>query len=58
MITRAQAARQCVVSIVVFAGVSLSGSSADELGAHPRAEIAKLTKVVADAKIRLEDARQ
>jgi hypothetical protein len=33
------------------------GSSADELGAHIRAEIAKLTKVVADAKIRLDDTR-
>jgi hypothetical protein len=33
------------------------GSSADELGAHIRAEIAKLSKLVTDAKIRVEDAR-
>jgi hypothetical protein len=33
------------------------GSSADELGAHTRAEIAKLSEVVTDAKIRLDDAR-
>jgi tripartite-type tricarboxylate transporter receptor subunit TctC len=38
-------------------GSTVVGSSADELGAHLRTEIAKLTKVVADAKIRLEDAR-
>ena len=38
-------------------GSTVVGSSADELGAHIRAEIAKLSKVVADAKIRLEDAR-
>ena len=38
-------------------GSTVVGSSADELGAHVRAEIAKLSKVVTDAKIRLEDAR-
>jgi tripartite-type tricarboxylate transporter receptor subunit TctC len=38
-------------------GSTVVGSSADELGAHIRAEIAKLSKVVTDAKIRLEDAR-
>jgi tripartite-type tricarboxylate transporter receptor subunit TctC len=38
-------------------GSTVVGSSADELGAHIRAEIAKLSKVVAEAKIRLEDAR-
>jgi tripartite-type tricarboxylate transporter receptor subunit TctC len=38
-------------------GSTVVGSSADELGAHIRAEIAKLTKVVADAKIRLDDTR-
>ena len=38
-------------------GSTVVGSSADELGAHIRTEIAKLSKVVADAKIRLEDAR-
>jgi tripartite-type tricarboxylate transporter receptor subunit TctC len=38
-------------------GSTVVGSSADELGAHIRAEIAKLSKVVADAKIRLEDTR-
>ena len=38
-------------------GSTAVGSSADELGAHIRAEIAKLSKVVAEAKIRLEDAR-
>ena len=35
-------------------GSTVVGSSADELGTHLRTEIAKLTKVVADAKIRLE----
>jgi hypothetical protein len=38
-------------------GSTVIGSTADELGAHIRAEIAKLSKLVADAKIRLEDAR-
>ena len=38
-------------------GSTVVGSSADELGAHIRSEIAKLTKVVADAKIRLDDSR-
>ena len=38
-------------------GSTVVGSSADELGAHIRAEIAKLSKVVKDAKIRLDDAR-
>ena len=38
-------------------GSTVVGSSADELGAHIRAEISKLTKVVADAKIRVEDGR-
>ena len=38
-------------------GSTVVGSSADELGAHIRAEIAKLTKLVADANIRLDDAR-
>jgi tripartite-type tricarboxylate transporter receptor subunit TctC len=38
-------------------GSTVVGSSADELGTHIRSEIAKLTKVVADAKIRLDDAR-
>ena len=38
-------------------GSTVVGSSTDELGAHLRAEIAKLTKVVADAKIRLDDTR-
>ena len=38
-------------------GSTVVGSSADELGAHIRAEIAKLSKVVKDARIRLEDAR-
>jgi len=38
-------------------GSTVVGSSADELGAHIRAEIAKLSKVVKEAKIRLEDAR-
>lgn len=38
-------------------GSTVVGSSADELGAHIRAEIAKLSRVVTDAKIRLEDAR-
>ena len=38
-------------------GSIVVGSSADELGAHIRAEIAKLSKLVTDAKIRLEDAR-
>jgi tripartite-type tricarboxylate transporter receptor subunit TctC len=38
-------------------GSTVVGSSADELGAHIRTEIAKLSKVVADAKIRLDDPR-
>lgn len=38
-------------------GSTVVGSSADELGAHIRAEIAKLSKLVTDAKIRLDDAR-
>ena len=38
-------------------GSTVVGSSADELGAHIRSEIAKLTKIVADAKIRLDDSR-
>jgi tripartite-type tricarboxylate transporter receptor subunit TctC len=38
-------------------GSTVVGSSADELGAHIRAEIAKLSKLVTDAKIRVEDAR-
>jgi tripartite-type tricarboxylate transporter receptor subunit TctC len=38
-------------------GSTVVGSSADELGVHIRTEIAKLSKVVADAKIRLDDAR-
>ena len=38
-------------------GSTVVGSTADELGAHIRAEIAKLSKLVADAKIRLEDGR-
>jgi tripartite-type tricarboxylate transporter receptor subunit TctC len=38
-------------------GSTVVGSSADELGAHIRGEIAKLSKVVSDAKIRLDDAR-
>ena len=38
-------------------GSTVVGSSADELGAHIRAEIAKLSKVVKDARIRLDDAR-
>jgi tripartite-type tricarboxylate transporter receptor subunit TctC len=38
-------------------GSTVVGSSADELGVHLRTEIAKLSKVVAAAKIRLDDAR-
>lgn len=38
-------------------GSTAVGSSADELGAHIRTEIAKLSKLVTDAKIRLEDSR-
>jgi tripartite-type tricarboxylate transporter receptor subunit TctC len=38
-------------------GSTVVGSSPDELGAHLRSEIAKLKKVVADAGIRIEDAR-
>jgi tripartite-type tricarboxylate transporter receptor subunit TctC len=38
-------------------GSTVVGSTADELGAHIRTEIAKLSKLVVDAKIRLEDAR-
>jgi tripartite-type tricarboxylate transporter receptor subunit TctC len=38
-------------------GSTVVGSTADELGAHIRAEIAKLSKLVTDARIRLEDAR-
>jgi tripartite-type tricarboxylate transporter receptor subunit TctC len=38
-------------------GSTVVGSSAEELGAHLAAEIAKLKKVVADAKIRIDDAR-
>ena len=38
-------------------GSTVVGSSADELGAHIRSEIAKLAKLAKDAKIRLDDAR-
>ena len=38
-------------------GSTVVGSSADELGAHIRSEIARLSKLVSDAKIRLDDAR-
>jgi tripartite-type tricarboxylate transporter receptor subunit TctC len=38
-------------------GSTAVGSSADELGAHIRSEIARLSKLVSDAKIRVEDAR-
>lgn len=38
-------------------GSTVVGSSAEELGAHLRAEIAKLTKLARDAKIRLDDGR-
>ena len=38
-------------------GSTVVGSSADELGAHLRTEIAKLSKLVSDAKIRLDDGR-
>jgi tripartite-type tricarboxylate transporter receptor subunit TctC len=38
-------------------GSTVVGSSPEELGAHIRAEIAKLRKLVADAKIRLDDGR-
>jgi tripartite-type tricarboxylate transporter receptor subunit TctC len=38
-------------------GSTVVASTADELGAHIRAEIAKLSKLVTDAKIRLEDGR-
>ena len=38
-------------------GGTVVGSSADELGAHLRSEIARLSKLVTDAKIRLEDPR-
>jgi len=38
-------------------GSTVVGSSADELGAHMRGEIAKMSKLVTDAKIRLEDGR-
>jgi len=35
-------------------GSTVVGSTADELGAHLRTEIAKLSKLVADAKIRVD----
>ncbi|HET7159536.1 MAG TPA: tripartite tricarboxylate transporter substrate-binding protein, partial [Burkholderiales bacterium] len=38
-------------------GSTVVGSSAEELGAHLRTEIAKLSKLARDAKIRLEDGR-
>ena len=38
-------------------GSTVVASSAEELGTHIRAEIAKLSKIVADANIRLDDAR-
>lgn len=38
-------------------GSTVVGSSADELGAHIKSEIAKLAKLAKDAKIRLDDAR-
>jgi tripartite-type tricarboxylate transporter receptor subunit TctC len=38
-------------------GSTVVGSTADELGAHIRSEIAKLSKIAADAKIRLDDGR-
>ncbi|HEX2825932.1 MAG TPA: tripartite tricarboxylate transporter substrate binding protein [Burkholderiales bacterium] len=38
-------------------GSTAVGSSADELGAHIRNEIARLTKLVAQAKIRVDDSR-
>jgi tripartite-type tricarboxylate transporter receptor subunit TctC len=38
-------------------GSTVVGSTADELGAHIRTEIAKLSRLVVDAKIRLEDGR-
>jgi tripartite-type tricarboxylate transporter receptor subunit TctC len=38
-------------------GSTVVGSSAEELGSHIRAEIAKLSKLVSDAKIRVEDGR-
>ena len=38
-------------------GSTVVGSSVDELGAHIRAEIAKLSKLVTDARIRLDEAR-
>jgi len=38
-------------------GSTVVGSTADELGVHIRSEIAKLSKLAADANIRLDDAR-
>jgi tripartite-type tricarboxylate transporter receptor subunit TctC len=38
-------------------GSTVVGSTADELGTHLRTEIAKLSKLVKDANIRLDDAR-
>ena len=38
-------------------GSTVVGSSAEELGAHIRGEIAKLAKLAKDAKIRLDEAR-
>jgi tripartite-type tricarboxylate transporter receptor subunit TctC len=38
-------------------GSTAVGSSADELGAHIRNEIARLTKLVAQAKLRVDDSR-
>jgi tripartite-type tricarboxylate transporter receptor subunit TctC len=38
-------------------GSTAVGGTADELGTHIRTEIARLTKLVADAKIRLDDPR-
>ena len=38
-------------------GSTVVGSTSDELGVHLRSEIAKLTKLAADANIRLDDGR-
>jgi tripartite-type tricarboxylate transporter receptor subunit TctC len=38
-------------------GSTAVGSSADELGAHIRSEVERLSKLVIDAKIRLDDPR-
>jgi len=42
---------------LVTDGSTVVGSSADELGAHIHAAIAKLAKLVTDAKIPVKDAR-